>query len=76
MLEGEELVYVKDIAGSKANGEYDESKDTQFFSVESAQSVTLQKGTAVILLPHDLHRPSIKIGEIKQVKKAVFKIKI
>ena len=75
MLSGEEIVYVQSLASSVPKSEYDAEKDVQFFSANERQSIVLQEGTAVIFLPQDVHRPSIKLGEIKRVKKAVFKIR-
>ena len=74
MLNGEEIVYVQELTNSMAKSEYDEEKDVQFFSATEKQTIVLKEGVAGIFLPHDAHRPSIKLGEIKQVKKAVFKI--
>ena len=76
LLEGEEKIFVQAFAEGTQKTEYDQVKDCQLFFAEIGQEVYLKKGIAAIFFPHDLHRPSVKIKEAKQVKKAVFKIEI
>ena len=76
LLTGTEKIFVQAFAEGNAKTDYDEEKDCQLFFAEVGQEVYLKEGVAAIFFPHDLHRPSVKIAEAKQVKKAVFKIKI
>ena len=76
LVKGEEKIFVQAFAQGSATTDYDQEKDCQLFVAQTGQEVYLKEGIAAIFFPHDLHRPSIKVTETKQVKKAVFKIKI
>lgn len=77
VLEGEEKIgYVdKNKKGIKVKQEYNEEKDVSFYESELDAIVKLDAGYFVLVLPNDLHQPSIKTSD-NSVTKVVFKVKI
>jgi len=55
---------------------YDEAKDVELMTVTKADSYEATPDKFFIFFPSDLHRPGIKIGENKKVRKVVVKVKI
>lgn len=78
MVEGEELIYVTDIANLQVSESYSEEKDVMFFTGgEDVEPEIVTPGKYLIFYPQDGHKPSVRIGETgSDVKKVVFKVKI
>jgi biofilm protein TabA len=55
---------------------YDPSKDVEFMTVNESFNFEATPGKFYIFFPSDIHRPSVKIDENKNVRKVVVKIKI
>ena len=55
---------------------YDPAKDVEFMTVNEASSYEATPDKFFIFFPSDIHRPSVKIGENKNVRKVVVKVKI
>ncbi len=54
---------------------YDPAKDIEFVTVKKADNRVATPGVFFIFFPSDVHRPSVKIGENKEVHKIVVKVK-
>jgi YhcH/YjgK/YiaL family protein len=55
---------------------YDPAKDLEFMSVRVTSSYEATPDNFFIFFPSDIHRPSVKIGENKLVRKVVVKVRI
>jgi YhcH/YjgK/YiaL family protein len=55
---------------------YDAAKDFEFMTVIKAESFEATPDRFYIFFPTDVHRPGVKIGDNKNVKKVVVKVKI
>ena len=55
--------------------EEDLEKDYTFYKGETS-TLRVEQGMFTIFFPEDLHRPSVKAGQISKVKKVVVKVKI
>ena len=55
---------------------YDAAKDVEFMTVTRAESNEATPDKFFIFFPTDIHRPSVKTGENKNVRKVVVKVKI
>lgn len=55
---------------------YDPAKDVEFMTVNKTVSYVATPDKFFIFFPGDIHRPSVKIGENKIVRKVVVKVKI
>lgn len=55
---------------------YDPAKDVEFMTVNKTASYEATPGKLFIFFPSDIHRPSVKIGENKNVRKVVVKVRI
>ena len=55
---------------------YDVAKDVEFMTVTKADGYEATPGRFFIFFPSDIHRPSVKVGENKQVRKVVVKVRI
>lgn len=55
---------------------YDPAKDVEFMSVTSTVSRIATPGNFLLFFPSDIHRPSVKIGENKAVRKVVVKVRV
>lgn len=76
MLEGEECISVADIAMMEL-GKYHEDSDYLECNGDSEQSVKLEKGCGLLLLPKDAHMPGVCChNQSSEVKKCVFKIPV
>ena len=56
--------------------EYEEEGDFLPLNGEESAVVTLEKGDFLICYPEDAHMTAIKVDESKDIKKAIFKVKI
>jgi YhcH/YjgK/YiaL family protein len=54
---------------------YDPAKDVEFMSVNKTSSFVATPDKVFIFFPSDMHRPSVKIGDNKTVRKVVIKLK-
>jgi YhcH/YjgK/YiaL family protein len=54
---------------------YDSAKDVEFMTVNKTASYEATPDRFFIFFPGDIHRPSVKIGENKNVRKVVVKVK-
>jgi biofilm protein TabA len=55
---------------------YDPAKDVEFMTVNATSSYEATPDRFFIFFPSDIHRPSVKIGENKIVRKVVVKVRI
>ena len=55
---------------------YDPAKDVEFMTVNKTSSFEATPDNFFIFFPSDIHRPSVKIGENKNVRKVVVKVRI
>ena len=55
---------------------YDPAKDVEFMTVNQTASYEATPDKFFIFFPSDIHRPSVKIGENKNVRKVVVKVRI
>ena len=55
---------------------YDPAKDVEFMTVKETSSFEATPDKLFIFFPSDIHRPSVKIGENKMVRKVVVKVRI
>jgi YhcH/YjgK/YiaL family protein len=55
---------------------YDPAKDIEFLTVKGTSSFEATPDKFFIFFPSDIHRPSVKIGENKMVRKVVVKVRI
>ena len=55
---------------------YDPAKDVEFMTVNNTASFEATPEKFFIFFPSDIHRPSVKIGENKIVRKVVVKVRI
>lgn len=77
LLGGTEIIGVFDLAKGKSSVAYNEEKDVEFFEKsENMSRLVLNKNDFCMLMPWDLHMPSIAFDDCESVKKVVVKIKI
>lgn len=55
---------------------YDPAKDIEFMTVKGTSSYVATPDKFFIFFPSDIHRPGVKVGENKQVRKIVIKVKV
>jgi YhcH/YjgK/YiaL family protein len=55
---------------------YDPAKDVEFMTVKQTSSYVATPDRFFIFFPSDIHRPSVKVGENKIVRKVVVKVRI
>jgi YhcH/YjgK/YiaL family protein len=55
---------------------YDPGKDVEFLTVNQTASYEATPEKLFIFFPSDIHRPGVKIGENKNVRKVVVKVRI
>lgn len=77
ILEGEEIIYVANIADCANSKGYNEENDLEFFeSFENLSELVMKKGDWAIFYPDDAHIPQIELNESVKVKKIVVKIPV
>ncbi|MBS6396346.1 MAG: YhcH/YjgK/YiaL family protein [Clostridiales bacterium] len=57
-------------------GPYDAGKDLIILEGDAAGSLILNEGDFLVCYPQDVHRTAVKVGEPKNIRKAIFKVKI
>ncbi len=55
---------------------YDEVHDIEFFDGGNGDYITMRTGDFMVIYPHELHKPGIKLNDNIQVKKAVIKLAV
>jgi YhcH/YjgK/YiaL family protein len=74
---GAEQMSITPIAGRKEElTAYDPVKDVEFMTVKETTSYEATPDKVFIFFPSDIHRPGVKIGENKMVRKVVVKVRI
>ena len=77
VVEGEEIVYVKDIDTLKVTKEYEEDGDYLLGDLdENCCAIKLYPGMFLILFPEDAHAPGCDTDHSHKVKKIVGKVKL
>jgi len=78
IISGIEIIEVMDISKAKANTEYNDVKDIEFYdNNEKTGNVVLESGEYAILYPNDIHKPGMTFGNTPTtVRKIVVKVKI
>jgi YhcH/YjgK/YiaL family protein len=77
VINGAEEISVANLADKKEGlVPYDPSKDIEFMAVNKATSYEATPEKFFIFFPSDAHRPGVKIGENKNVRKVVLKVRI
>jgi YhcH/YjgK/YiaL family protein len=74
IISGEEKMGVLPLAVTKLADDYDETKDLIFYGDQDGEYYLANPDVFFLFFPSDVHRPSIRIGESKPVKKLVIKI--
>lgn len=77
IVEGQERVDVSFEEYMELDTPYNDQKDIMFFkNPQESFSRILGAGEYIIVLPHELHKPGQKVGEIGNVKKIVGKVRV
>jgi YhcH/YjgK/YiaL family protein len=77
VIEGAEQMSVTPLSDKKEElVAYDPAKDVEFMTVNNAASYVATPDKFFIFFPSDIHRPSVKVGENKIVRKVVVKVRI
>lgn len=78
MIEGEELIYVKDTAELKnVTMPYDADKECLLADTDAdATPIHMTPGRFVVLFPQDAHTPNCRVDGAMNVKKIVGKVRI
>jgi biofilm protein TabA len=77
VIVGEEQMSITPISDKKDEvAAYDPARDIEFMTVRETSSHVATPDKFFIFFPSDIHRPSVKIGENKLVRKVVIKVKI
>ncbi len=76
VITGEEQMSITPLSEKKEDiVPYDPAKDIAFVTVNKTTSYVATPDKFFIFFPSDIHRPSVKIGENKEVRKVVIKLK-
>ena len=75
MVTGEEASGVTDYSNCSVKEEYNKEKDIEFL-VNNAEEeqYKIKEGEFFVFFPADAHKPALKIGENKKVKKVIVKV--
>ena len=77
ILEGEEVIEVKNIEALEVNMPYDETMDLiKYKDTTESSKIILKKGDVAIFYPEDAHMPCIQINKSSKVIKTVVKVSI
>ncbi len=63
------------IDGFTVTKDYDEAADFLLYAGKGNE-LTMTPGTFAILYPHDVHRPTVAVGEPSAVRKVVVKVRV
>ncbi|QQE12711.1 YhcH/YjgK/YiaL family protein [Planctomycetota bacterium] len=77
MVEGEEEMRVCELDEVEVEEAYDEEKDIAFYEGECRGScVKVKAGEFVVFMPGEVHMPCMAIGEKRENKKVVVKVRV
>lgn len=76
ILEGEEIIGCADFNKSIESQDYDCIKDFALMKGEMNTEFYMDTNKFLILFPYELHMPTLKVKEEKNIKKLVFKVEI
>jgi YhcH/YjgK/YiaL family protein len=77
VIAGEEQMSITPLSEKKDEVvAYDPAKDVEFMTVNKTASYVATPDKFFIFFPSDIHRPSVKVGENKIVRKVVVKVRI
>ncbi|HIP12070.1 MAG TPA: DUF386 domain-containing protein [Arcobacter sp.] len=77
ILEGEEIIEVRDTDNLHVNFQYDENMDLiKYNDSQNTSILKLQKGDVAIFYPEDAHMPCVKLNQSVKVVKTVVKVKV
>lgn len=77
MITGEEQSGVTDYENCEVTEEYNAEKDCEFLKCKTEEKFyTIREGEFFVFFPHDAHKPALKIGENRQVKKVIVKVHV
>lgn len=77
MVDGEELSGVTDYSNCLVKEEYNKEKDIEFLKNNGNETFyNIKEGEFFVFFPHDAHKPAIKAGENKIVKKVIVKVHV
>ena len=76
VLEGEEIIGYTSFEDCVETKAYNNEKDIAFVKGENQAEVLLNGKNFALFFPEEVHLPLLKVGEIKEIKKVVFKIEI
>ena len=77
MVIGEELSGVTEYSNCSVSEEYNKEKDIEFLKNNAKEEFyKIKEGEFFVFFPTDAHKPAIKIGESRKVKKVIVKVGI
>lgn len=76
VLEGEETIAYAKFKDCVETQSYDPEKDTAFMKGKIQAKLVLNKDNFLIFFPKEPHLPLLKVNEIKEIKKIIFKIEV
>ncbi len=77
MVTGEELSGVTDYSNCSTTENYNKEKDIEFLKCNTKEEFyKIKEGEFFVFFPQDAHKPALKIGENKKVKKVIVKVSI
>jgi len=77
ILEGEEIIEVKNIEELEVNMPYDETMDLiKYKNTTESSKIILKKGDVAIFYPEDAHMPCVQIDKSSKVVKTVVKVSV
>ena len=75
MVTGEELSGVTNYSNCSTTEEYNKEKDIEFLKCNVIEEFyKIKEDEFFVFFPHDAHKPAIKIGDNKNVKKVIVKV--
>ncbi|MDB1122415.1 YhcH/YjgK/YiaL family protein [Vibrio algarum] len=77
ILDGEEIIAIKNVNDLKETFSYDESIDLiKYSDSDSTSCLILRKGDVAIFYPEDAHMPGMKVVDSVKVVKTVVKVRV
>lgn len=74
VMDGEELIYIGNAEGVEPSVKYSAKNDIAFYDIEPLVRTHMDENKLLVLFPGEAHKPCIKVGENKNVRKIVIKI--
>ncbi|WP_167619351.1 YhcH/YjgK/YiaL family protein [Maribellus sediminis] len=75
VISGEELIGLTNDQSIPVSVPYSEEKDITFYSYDGGKLMPADPTRYFIFFPDDIHRPCLKVGDQKMVRKIVLKIR-